>query len=451
MDNINFNNILERNNIEHSIEKLLCKIINNEESKKGIYIYGEYGIGKTQFILNLLKKNNYDILYYDSISIKNKNVIQNISNNNLSTNNVYNLFYNNNKKIVVVIDDINSFNNGDKTILTNLIKLVREKKTKKQKLEQSTNNPIICINTLNNDKKILELMNVCNVFKLKKPENQELIEIINIIIPEFKLFEKNLINNILDFLNNKLYGLNKLYFYYKNNLLKEIFINNNNNNNNYNINCIKSNTKLLLENKLNIKNINYILESNRTIVSLLFHENLIKLLNISVQDYLQILDNYIYSDYIDRIIFQKQVWQLIEINYIIKIFYSNFLLNKFNLLNKNIDSENIIFTKILTKYSSEYNNFIFIYNLLQLFLIDKKDLLLLMNNQDINNINEISEKFHFLNITKLEIIRINKFIKSINNYNNKIENDNIEEYILNDYIYNEITNSEEIEYNKNII
>jgi hypothetical protein len=442
MDNINFNNILERNSIEYSIEKLLCKIINNEESKKGIYIHGEYGIGKTQFILNLLKKNNYDILYYDSISIKNKNVIQNISNNNLSTNNVYNLFYNNNKKIVVVIDDINSFNNGDKTILTNLIKLVREKKTKKQKLEQSTNNPIICINTLNNDKKILELMNVCNVFKLKKPENQELIEIINIIIPEFKLFEKSLINNILDFLNNKLYGLNKLYFYYKNNLLKEIFINNNNSDN-YNINCIKSNTKLLLENKLNIKNINYILESNRTIVSLLFHENLIKLLNISVEDYLQILENYIYSDYIDRIIFQKQVWQLIEINYIIKIFYSNFLLNKFNLLNKNIAYENIIFTKILTKYSSEYNNFIFIYNLLQLFLIDKKDLLLLMNNQDVNNINEISEKFHFLNITKLEIIRINKFIKSINNYNNKIEKDNVEEYILNDFIYNEIINSEE--------
>ena len=435
MDNINFNNILKRNNIEYCIEKLLHKIIKNEESKKGIYIYGEYGIGKTQFILNLLKKNNYDILYYDSISIKNKNIIQNISNNNLSTNNVYNLFYNNNKKIVVVIDDINSFNNGDKIILTNLIKLIREKKTKKQKIEQSTNNPIICINTLNNDKKILELMNVCNVFELKKPKNEEIIEIINIFIPEFKLFEKNLINNILDFLNNRLYGLNKLYFYYKNNLLKEIFINKNNNT--YNINCIKSNTKLLLENKLNIKNINYILESNRTIVSLLFHENLINLLNINIEQYLEILENYIYSDYIDRIIFQKQIWQLIEINYIIKIFYSNFLLNKFNLLTKNINIENIIFTKILTKYSSEYNNFIFIYNLLQLFLIDKKDILLLMNNQNINNINEISEKFYFLNITKLEIIRINKFIKSIINYNNKIEK-NDDEITNIDFIYDEL-------------
>ncbi len=134
MDNINFNNILKRNNIEKSIENLICKIINNQEPKKGIYIHGEHGIGKTQFIMNLLKKNNYDILYYDSISIKNKNIIQNISNTNLSTNNVYNSFFNNEKKIVVVIDDINSFNNGDKTILTNLIKLIREKKNKKTKI-----------------------------------------------------------------------------------------------------------------------------------------------------------------------------------------------------------------------------------------------------------------------------------------------------------------------------
>jgi hypothetical protein len=187
MDNINFNNILKRNSIENSIENLLYKIIKNQEPKKGIYIHGENGIGKTQFIINLLKKNNYDILYYDSISIKNKNIIQNISNTNLSINNVYNSFFNTEKKIIVVIDDINSFNNGDKTILTNLIKLIREKKTKKQKLEHSTNNPIICINTINNDKKILELMNVCNVFELNKPNNEEIVSIINVIIPESKI------------------------------------------------------------------------------------------------------------------------------------------------------------------------------------------------------------------------------------------------------------------------
>ena len=62
-------------------------------------------------------------------------------------------------------------------------------------------------------------------------------------------------------------------YYYQNNLLEQVFINDNNNS--HDINCIKSNTKLLLENKINIKNLNYILESNRTIVGLLFHENLI--------------------------------------------------------------------------------------------------------------------------------------------------------------------------------
>lgn len=35
------------------------------QNKKSIYIYGDSGIGKTTFILNILKKNNYDIIYYN--------------------------------------------------------------------------------------------------------------------------------------------------------------------------------------------------------------------------------------------------------------------------------------------------------------------------------------------------------------------------------------------------
>lgn len=442
MDSINFGNILNRNDLTHSIKNTINNIINNKNSKKGIYIYGDYGVGKTQFILNLLKENNYDIIYYDSISIKNKNIIQNISNNNLSINNVYNSFYGNNKKIVVVIDDINSFNNGDKNILTNLIKLIREKKTKRQKNECYTNNPIICINSNNNDKKILELMNVCNVFRLNTPTNSEIKNIINTIIPESKKFSNKINNNIINFLDNKLYGIKKIQYYYENDLINDIFENKNNNTNN-NINCIKHNTYELLTNKINFDNFNYILECNRTIVSLLFHENIIKLFNKeNYTVYLKILENYIYCDYIDRIIFQKQVWQLIEINYIIKIVYSNFLIHKFK-LNKNIDNDNIIFTKILTKYSSEYNNYIFIYNLLQSFLLDKKDILLLMNNEDNNNINSSIDKFFYMNITKLEIIRIIKFINSIKNYNtNNINN------INNDINYDEDFNLEDL--NENI-
>ena len=143
--------------------------------------------------------------------------------------------------------------------------------------------------------------------------------------------------------------------------------------------------------------------------------------NKNLDIYLNILDNFIFSDYIDRIIFQKQIWQLTEMNYIIKLFLNNFILNSNNLL-KVINIEDIIFTKILTKYSSEYNNYIFIYNLLQSFLIDKKDIFILFYNLNKDyDINDIIYKLNNYNICKLEIIRITKFINQLIDYqdNNK--------------------------------
>ena len=132
--------------------------------------------------------------------------------------------------------------------------------------------------------------------------------------------------------------------------------------------------------------------------------------------YLKILDNYIFSDYLDRIIFQKQIWQLTEMNYIIKLFFNNFILKTNNLL-KNVNIEDIIFTKILTKYSSEYNNYIFIYNLLQSFLIDKKDIYTLFYNlYKKYDINDLIYNLENYNISKLEIIRIIKFINQLIEY-----------------------------------
>lgn len=419
MNNININTILERDIIATKIKTLLDNF-NNPNTKKGIYLYGDNGIGKTNFILNLLKNLNYDVLYYDNISIRNKNLIDNISSNNLSNYNVYNLLKKETKKIVVVIDDIDGMNYGDKSGILSLIKLIRIKKTKKQKLENITNNPIICINNYNNDKKILELMKVCNVFELKNPNNNQLLQILNKIVPN--LFRYNNIdniiiqNNILQFLNNQLTSINKIIFYEKHNLIYKKFYINNNFSLNDTIENIKNVTKDFLHKNYTFNKLNLIQESDRTTLSLLFHENILQLITPKHIDiYLEILNNFIFSDYIDRVIFQKQIWQLTEINYIIKLFYNNFILYKNNLL-KNINIENIIFTKILTKYSSEYNNFNFIYTLLQSLLLEKKDIITLFYYYKNNDISELNTIFDNYNLSKLEIIRITKFINQLIDY-----------------------------------
>ena len=65
-------------------------------------------------------------------------------------------------------------NNGDKGCLTQLIKLIRPKKTKKQKLEEITLNPIICIGNYHIDKKIKE-QEYMNWYKEAQKQNNWVI------------------------------------------------------------------------------------------------------------------------------------------------------------------------------------------------------------------------------------------------------------------------------------
>jgi len=137
--------------------------------KRGVYVYGEPGIGKTCFVENILKELNYDVIKYDSSDIRNNIVIENIASNNMSNHNIMSLFQNNRKPIAIIMDEIDGMNNGDKGGLSALIKLIRQKKTKKQQNELSSCIPIICINNHHQDKKIKELMKACVLVELQTP------------------------------------------------------------------------------------------------------------------------------------------------------------------------------------------------------------------------------------------------------------------------------------------
>jgi hypothetical protein len=153
------------------------------------------------------------------------------------------------------------------------------------------------------------------------------------------------------------------------------------------------------------------------------HENILKLFSnfLTSQDlkiYKEILQNYIFCDCIDKNIFLYQIWQLNDIVYIIKIYFNNFILHKHNLL-KSINLNDIIFTKILTKYSSEYNNYNFIFNSTQKYGLNKKNLFLYIYSKN-NQINEIDDANNTFNNeddeSKLLNNRIMKLISQYTNY-----------------------------------
>ena len=134
MEKINTNVIFNRQDIFREIREHLINFderIKNINYKKGIYIYGTPGCGKTEFINRLLKELDYDMVKYDAGDVRNKSSIDTITSHNVSNRNVLDMFTKKVRKIAIVMDEIDGMNNGDKGGITALIKLIRQKKTKK--------------------------------------------------------------------------------------------------------------------------------------------------------------------------------------------------------------------------------------------------------------------------------------------------------------------------------
>ena len=252
--------------------------------------------------------------------------------------------------------EIDGINNGDKGGINTLIKLIRPKKTKKQKLEEVSMNPIICIGNYHIDKKIKELMKVCNVIELKTPNINQISGIIKTLIPTL---EDNIKTKIINYVQGDIRKLNNIYSIYnnKNDIFKSDIIDDIFQLKSYNDDTKKITNKLI-NNNYSIDDHNTIMnETDRTIVGLLWHENIIDVLgktdkSISIPFYIKQLDNMCFSDYIDRITFQKQIWQFNEMSSLIKTFKNNKLYHESFKKKQKYNPTEVRFTKVLTKYST---------------------------------------------------------------------------------------------------
>jgi len=421
MEQLNLNNILERNNEEKCLIESLEYFEQNKKNvltKRGIYIYGAPGSGKTFFVKNILKKLNYDVIGFDAGDVRNKTIIENITKNNMSDTNIISMFKKEKKKIAILMDEIDGMNGGDKGGINSLIKLIRPKKTKKQKLENTTMIPIICIGNYHVDKKISEMMKVCITIEIKMPSELQVETIINMLMPKL---DNSLLKNMITFINGDLRKIKSTFEIYKNQqtILKNKIINTMFQPKSYNEDT-KQITKKLLNNYYTINDHMLVMnETDRTSVGLLFHENIIDVIGkipkeIGIPFYLNILKNICFADYIDRITFQKQIWIFNEMSSLVKTFYNNKLLSDFNhKKKKKFKNEKVRFTKVLTKYSTEYNNMLFMQNLCDELNMDKKDMLSyflnLKKNTSIDDIYELFNNDNY-NINKLDINRIYRYL-----------------------------------------
>ena len=426
---INYNEVLGRESIAAEIAAALDAFHSKKNDlmiKRGIYVYGNPGVGKTEFIVQLLKTLNYDTVKYDAGDIRNKSIIDLITNHNMSEHSVLSMFQKKPKRIAIVMDEIDGMNSGDKGGINTLIKLMRPKKTKKQRLEDVTMNPIICVGNYHMDKKIRELMKVCVTFELKTPTLEQVGVILKSAlhsgnaalhknVARFIQGDLRKIATISSIFNNIGSATNEPQQSdsYSNALIETIFQPKANNEDSKTIvkKLINAPCKLMEHSAL-------MNETDRTIVGLLWHENVVDVLAKQPQKmeafrfYKDALDNICFADYIDRITFQKQIWQFNEMSSLIKTFYNNKLYHERFATRPKFNPSEVRFTKVLTKYSTEYNNPLFIQMMCQKFGMDKKDLFAFFLNVFANDkceqqMDGIMEEFE---ITKLDIQRMQRYL-----------------------------------------
>ena len=336
--------------MEESILSNIQDIYDKQSKKSIIYIDGVNGIGKTHFVEELFINNSqYNTIWYNDIN--NNDIINMLSCKYSPVKSIISYFKQTMIKNIIIIDDFLYRIQIHKILLTTII----------QYIKSSTNHiPVIIINNKEVNKKINYIKKYSYIYSISSVENNLIKKIIKKTIPTvldeqvYKLIQ--LSNNNL----SKLYALMPFY--------KEIIEHPDIENNSLTI----INSLLISNNSLN-DYYKIIPESDRTSLSLIYHENCIQLFPKNVVLYSNILDNFTIADYLDRYIYQKQLWELSEWTNLIKLFNSNYFIKT---KPKQFTS---IFTKILTKYAIEYSNKNFIIKLCKEYNCKKNELIYYIN------------------------------------------------------------------------
>lgn len=294
------------------------------ENINSLYVQGKTNTGKTTTVLDYVKTKNYEVTYTPLQNIKNEESFHQL----IKNNNIFNVMCGKNCQRVIIIDNIDYLQNGDKMLLGHIVKYMKQLK-KRQKI--ITNNPkLVFIGTNKDDKKVLEI--------------------------------ESLVDKVVTFdAQMKFVDVNK---------------------------SVKESVRWLLTDPSFVST----RISEKTIVSLLYHENVIKCIDNNYRFYESFLKNFAQGDYYDRVSFQRQLWQFNEMSFYLKVVQNNNNYHKCD-TNKSTSDIDVIFTKILTKYSNEYSNLNFIISCCNKLNCQKSELInIVISYEDIPRLTKLETK-----------------------------------------------------------
>lgn len=433
-----------------------------DRTKKVLLLIGPIGCGKTCIAQLLFKKFDYKIIEQNATHLRSQKKIGEFLKKTLGFKNVIDLFYNEQKPIGLIMDEIECLiKNNDKGGLSEFIQIIKDNDKyeknilKKKKIKININsfiaveNPIICTTSENNDKKINELKKFSHVVYLNKIKLNEYEKFVDQLktnknLSSLPKIKKSLIKDMYQQCENDIrkfiYALENVYLKLKNKKTEKFDIYNDLihlNDTSKNDIQLQDAVVLFLKNKLDLKKMDLLFYLDPYHLPYTLYQNMIPFLEnsqfkneVKLDIYEKYLDNLSNFDKVNNLIYDNSEWY--DIDNLLKyygLYLPNYNIHQYNFKHKNEfemtfsnihnkASQMLVNKKLLiqAKYSlnKKYaNDSVLDYEIIYFFFHDFRQAILEEKFDDLNNknlilfMNKYRIKYSDLeNILKIE--KINK-------------------------------------------